>query len=165
MILVEDEGKRSRRSTRFRYANNRLKSLLFVPNNSFWIYSGDFHTKFDAGSSDDEMDSDGGPSKKKRGPRASTGASATKVKRTKECPGCGAKHTLSVKECNLCDYQFTSKSMLMSNQSAAEESQSIRDKFPFEPERVINSRPDFFDFLFQIEILLFAFLRRKMAVY
>ena len=40
-----------------------------------------------------------------------------------------------MKECPNCDYVFTSKSMLSSQSSAVEESQSIRDRFPFEPER------------------------------
>lgn len=87
--------------------------------------------KFEIGSSDEEYDSDN-PKKKKTKERVSTG----KTKRTKECPGCGAKHSLAVKECSSCDYQFTSKSLLQLNQSAAEESQNIRERFPFEPERV-----------------------------
>lgn len=59
-----------------------------------------------------------------------------KVKRTKECPGCGAHVAVAVRECRLCDYQFTSKSMLVTQETAAQESLDIRDKFPFEPERV-----------------------------
>ena len=98
--------------------------------------SGDFQTKFDIGTSDEDDDSDGGSVRR----RKSSAKSGKGSKRTKECPGCGAKHAVAVKECNLCDYQFTSKSMLQSNQSAAEESQTIRDKFPFEPERVRPSR-------------------------
>ncbi|KAJ1424135.1 hypothetical protein B484DRAFT_398405, partial [Ochromonadaceae sp. CCMP2298] len=75
-------SKRSRRSTRF---------------------SGDFQTHFDElGSSDDEKE----VAKKK----AASGG--RKPSRTKECPGCGAILALSVRECRLCDYQFTSKSML-----------------------------------------------------
>lgn len=64
-----------------------------------------------------------------------TAANPSKIKRTKECPGCGAILALSVRECRLCDYQFTSKSMLVTTQSAAQESTQIREKFPFEPER------------------------------
>ena len=56
--------------------------------------------------------------------------------RAKDCPGCGANLPISTKECSHCDYQFTSKSMLVSQQSAMEESNTIREKFPFEPERV-----------------------------
>ena len=56
--------------------------------------------------------------------------------RAKDCPGCGAVLPISTKECSHCDYQFTSKSMLMSQQSAIDESNTIREKFPFEPERV-----------------------------
>ena len=56
--------------------------------------------------------------------------------RAKDCPGCGAVLPISTKECSHCDYQFTSKSMLVSQQSAIEESNTIREKFPFEPERV-----------------------------
>lgn len=63
-------------------------------------------------------------------------ASGQKVKRTKECPGCGAILGLSIRECRLCDYQFTSKSMSMTAQSVAQESIQIRERFPFEPERV-----------------------------
>ena len=65
-----------------------------------------------------------------------TAANPSKTKRTKECPGCGAILALSVRECRLCDYQFTSKSMLVTTQSAAQESTQIRERFPFEPERV-----------------------------
>jgi predicted amidophosphoribosyltransferase len=84
-------------------------------------------------SSDDDDDGDGGPKKKKP---ASASTSGKKKGRSKQCPGCGAVLPLATKECLHCDYQFTSKSMLVSVQSAAEESQSIREKFPFEPERV-----------------------------
>jgi hypothetical protein len=77
------------------------------------------------GSSDDEKND------KKR-----KGSSAKSAKRTKECPGCGASLSFSVKECSLCDYQFTSKSMLVSQQTALQEAQIVRERFPFEPERV-----------------------------
>jgi len=58
----------------------------------------------------------------------------------KECPGCGAQVNLALKECNHCDYVFTSKSLLNAAAAAAahgvsDESTSIRDMFPFEPER------------------------------
>jgi hypothetical protein len=85
--------------------------------------SGDFHFNFGEGSSDDEVD-------RKKKPTSST------KKRTKECPGCGAVVNLSLRECRLCDYQFTSKSMIMGSTTVQQESQSIREKFPFEPERV-----------------------------
>ena len=65
-----------------------------------------------------------------------TSSTGKNSKRTKECPGCGAVLTISVRECRLCDYQFTSKSMLMSQQSILQESLLVRDRFPFEPERV-----------------------------
>ncbi len=81
----------------------------------------------DAGSSDDDVEVE--VKKKKAG-------TPGKTKRSKECPGCGAVLSLSVRECGLCDYQFTSKSMLMTQQTAAQESTQIREKFPFEPERV-----------------------------
>jgi hypothetical protein len=57
-------------------------------------------------------------------------------KRLKECPGCSAMLPLPTKECVYCDYAFTSKSMLVSAQSANAESFFIQNKFPFEPERV-----------------------------
>jgi len=89
--------------------------------------SGDFQTHFEDGGSSEE--------EKEIRQKKATG-SASKTKRTKECPGCGAILALSVRECRLCDYQFTSKSMLVSTQSAAQESTQIRERFPFEPERV-----------------------------
>ena len=64
------------------------------------------------------------------------------TKHSKECPGCGTKLSQAIKQCPSCDYTFTSKSMLMLSSgssgalSALEESKAIRDKFPFEPERV-----------------------------
>lgn len=88
----------------------------------FLFFSGDFQ-QFDI-SSEEEAE-------EKVVRRASS-----KTKRTKECPGCGANVALSTKECRFCDYQFTSKSLLVNQQSAAQESQAIRDRFPFEPERV-----------------------------
>jgi ribosomal protein L37AE/L43A len=56
--------------------------------------------------------------------------------RSKECPGCGALLGLAIRECTYCDYTFTSKSMLPGTQSAIDESRTIRNRFPFEPERV-----------------------------
>lgn len=55
--------------------------------------------------------------------------------RTKECPGCSAHLSTATKECTYCDYQFSSKSMLITQSMMVEESDMIRDKFPFEPER------------------------------
>lgn len=92
-----------------------------------FAFSGDFQTHFEDGGSSEE--------EKEIRQKKATG-SASKTKRTKECPGCGAILALSVRECRLCDYQFTSKSMLVSTQSAAQESTQIRERFPFEPERV-----------------------------
>lgn len=86
--------------------------------------SGDFQ-QFDASSDEDFGD---------KGPRRASNSG--KSKRVKECPGCGANVAVSTKECRFCDYQFTSKSLLVNQQSAAQESQAIRDRFPFEPERV-----------------------------
>ncbi len=80
----------------------------------------------EGGSSDEDFEVE---AKKKK-------AASGKTKRSKECPGCGAMLAISVRECGLCDYQFTSKSLLMTQQSAAQEAVQIRDKFPFEPERV-----------------------------
>ena len=91
--------------------------------------SGDFQVQdFDVGSSDEERETKQQSSNRR--------SSSQKGKRTKECPGCGAVLNLSVRECRLCDYQFTSKSLSNTNQSAAQESSQIRERFPFEPERV-----------------------------
>lgn len=105
----------------------QLIERLTVKPTIVWSYShsGDFQ-QFDV-SSDDEFDD-------RVQKRTSSGNS--KAKRVKECPGCGANVAVSTKECRFCDYQFTSKSLLVNQQSAAQESQSIRDRFPFEPERV-----------------------------
>lgn len=120
--------KRSRRATRFRYV------ILFVsyasmtinqPNLCFCLFSGDFQ-QFDISSEDENVD---------RVQKRTPGGNG-KAKRVKECPGCGANVAVSTKECRFCDYQFTSKSLLVNQQSAAQESQAIRDRFPFEPERV-----------------------------
>ena len=89
------------------------------------VNSGDFQVTFgDANSSDDDKDV-----KKKVG-------SASKQKKSKDCPGCGAVLPLACRECRLCDYQFTSKTMAPSNQSQTAESTQIREKFLFEPDRV-----------------------------
>lgn len=108
-----------------------------------WLFrSGDYNTQFEQGLSSEEE-------REIRQKRAS--GSANKVKRTKECPGCGANLAVSIRECRLCDYQFTSKSMTVTSQSAAQESVQIRERFPFEPERdedgsliiqaILNRRP------------------------
>ena len=57
--------------------------------------------------------------------------------RTKECPGCGAKVGVSIKECNYCDHMFTAKSALTTqdNKTAVEEAAAIRERFMFEPEK------------------------------
>jgi len=55
--------------------------------------------------------------------------------RTKECPGCSASLPTATKECAYCDYQFSSKSMLVTQSMMLEESDIIRDRFPFEAER------------------------------
>eukprot|EP01035_Chromulina_nebulosa_P019284 gene19284-25143_t len=112
-MFAEEDGKRARRSTRF---------------------SGDFQTKFDLGSDEENADSDSENKKKRMSLNKSTN-SQTKSKRTKDCPGCGAKHPVAMKLCTFCDYQFTNKSMLITSQSAAEESENIRESFSFEAER------------------------------
>jgi ribosomal protein L37AE/L43A len=88
--------------------------------------SGDYQFNFD-GSSDED---------KEVVIERKKSTTTSKSKRTKECPGCGSLVAISLRECRFCDYQFTSKSLLVNQQSAAQESQTIRDKFPFEPERV-----------------------------
>ena len=110
--------------------------------------SGDYQKLYkdlDIGSSDDDRDADsdeayGQKKKTKSSTPAKSDRVSAKKKSLKECPGCGTKLSVAMKQCNSCDYQFTSKSMLMLNsmnqQSVAEESQAIRDRFPFEPERV-----------------------------
>jgi hypothetical protein len=103
--------------------------------------SGDYQKLYkdvDLGSDDDGGgESDDG--KRKKSSASKSSRPATGKSRTKECPGCGSRLPISVKVCTSCDYLFTSKSMLMaaSQQSVEEESQTIRDKFPFEPERVL----------------------------
>ena len=86
-----------------------------------------------------ELDTDNDddvPMTKKNKPRTSTGQ-----KRTKECPGCSAHVSQSIRECPHCDYMFTAKTLNVGtngmNQSyhAQQESRSIRSTFPFEPER------------------------------
>lgn len=92
-----------------------------------YAHSGDYNFTF-AESSEEEIEIED----RKKKPTAS----ASKAKKTKECPGCGANVAISLRECRSCDYQFTSKSMLVEQISVVQESQSIRDKFPFEPEKV-----------------------------
>jgi hypothetical protein len=108
----------------------------------FAVFRGDYQKIFKdlaAASSDEDagMESDDGNARKRKS-SARTSRGSTGRSRTKECPGCGSKLSVSIKQCPSCDYQFTSKSMLMlnSSQSIEEESQSIREKFLFEPERV-----------------------------
>ena len=96
----------------------------------FHICSGDYQVIFADIGSDDDGD-------KPLTTAKSRGDNKGKPKsRLKECPGCGALLGTATRECLHCDYQFTSKSMLVSTQSAVEESQSIREKFPFEADRV-----------------------------
>lgn len=105
------------------------------------MISGDYQTQFEDGPSSEE----------ERDIRQKRAAGSNKIKRTKECPGCGAMLAISIRECRLCDYQFTSKSMAVSTQSTAQESEQIRERFPFEPERdedgsliiqaILNRRP------------------------
>lgn len=96
----------------------------------FYIYSGNFQTRYaehEDSSGGEDGDKDDKDMRKQGRPKG---------KRTKECPGCGAVLSFSARECDLCDYQFTSKSMIQSAQAAQQESVHIREKFPFEPERV-----------------------------
>lgn len=98
------------------------------------VYSGDYQTNYggiDFESEDEDVRSTTTPRAKRQSEGKPRGRG-----RIKECPGCGAHVSLSTRECMHCDYQFTSKSMTVSQASAAEESESIRDRFPFEPERV-----------------------------
>ena len=92
------------------------------------LYRGDFDRDAYKGIDFSDSDDDGGKSR----------GTSVKKARAKECPGCGAMVGISTKQCGSCDYLFTSKSMLLLNSSvtAADESKSIRDRFPFEPERV-----------------------------
>lgn len=92
------------------------------------IRSGDYQQKF-VGLDDVVESEDDAP------PRARRGAVPKKGARTKECPGCGAKLGVSIKECSYCDYAFTSRSMLVATTTVEEESANIRSRFAFEPER------------------------------
>ena len=85
--------------------------------------------------------------------------------RAKDCPGCGAVLPISTKECSHCDYQFTSKSMLVSQQSAIEESNTIREKFPFEPERVRTSILGMFLFCFYIALVERQYVCQLLRLY
>jgi hypothetical protein len=115
---------------------------LYVYFYTFLLHSGDYQTQFEEGASSEE---------EREIQRKRATGSASKVKRTKECPGCGANVPVSTRECRLCDYQFTSKSMNATSQSAVQESVQIRERFPFEPERdedgsliiqsILNRRP------------------------
>lgn len=88
-------------------------------------FSGDFQTTFaELESSEDE--------KAEKKHKSSSGKGS---KRTKDCPGCGAVLNISIKQCSLCDYQFTSKSMIASASAMAQESLDVRERYPFEPER------------------------------
>lgn len=130
---MEDDGKRSRRTTKFRWYK---RSIIICLVSSVWIqiWSGDFTQFGDNDSSDPDQDDD------LRRRKSSSAVKGRKGSRNKECPGCGSSLPTSIKQCPSCDYQFTSKSMLMltSNQTNADESQAIRDRFPFEPERVFS---------------------------
>ena len=90
-------------------------------------HSGGYQQKF-AGLADYSDSDDDGPARPRKGV-------IKKGARQKECPGCGAKVGVSIRECNYCDYTFTSRSMLVASSTAEEESASIRSRFPFEPER------------------------------
>lgn len=87
-------------------------------------------------SSDDEPFEEKKPASKRQSADRANKPRNSKAARSKDCPGCGATFSVSIKECSYCDYQFTSKSMLITAQSAAEESRQIRETFAFEPERV-----------------------------
>ena len=43
---------------------------------------------------------------------------------------------MATRECRQCDYKFTSKTTAVTQQVQVQESQSIRERFPFEPEKV-----------------------------
>lgn len=124
---MAEEGKRQRRTTQFRWDTANWQQ---APVYSICFSSGDFQMHFNEGGSSEDEEIE----EYRRAKKANAGAA--KSKRNKECPGCGAMLALSVRECGLCDYQFTSKSMSNTALSAAQESQNIREKFPFEPERV-----------------------------
>lgn len=95
--------------------------------------SGDYQTH---DFSDFEDSDDGGRDRRSEAKGGSSVVRKAGGKRLKECPGCSAMLPLPTKECDYCDYVFTSRSMLSTAQNAVVESQNIRDIFPFEPERV-----------------------------
>jgi hypothetical protein len=95
--------------------------------------SGDYQTH---DFSDFEDSDDGGRDRRADAKGGSSVVRKSGGKRLKECPGCSAMLPLPTKECDYCDYVFTSRSMLSTAQNAVVESQNIRDIFPFEPERV-----------------------------
>ena len=69
--------------------------------------------------------------KKKQGPKQGS----SRKSRTKECPGCAAELQTSIKICPFCDLEFSSKSMIVTQAMMVEESDKIREMFPFEPTR------------------------------
>ena len=82
---------------------------------------------------DTDIDSDG---EVRRGPGRPRGSSKLKsTARTKECPGCSSQLSTATKVCSYCDYVFTTKSMVVTKEMMLEESDKIRTRFPFEPER------------------------------
>ena len=140
VFMLQENSKRLRRKTQFRYgAYSTMLCVVCMPHLCaclFYCCSGDFHT--DVASSGDEESFEEvktKPDRRKSDGRTKANKSA-KSARVKSCPGCGASVSVSVKECSYCDYLFTSKSMLITAQSAADESRQIRDTFPFQPERV-----------------------------
>ncbi len=95
-------------------------------------FSGDFK-KYDLDIVSDDSGGDDNEEERKQRKKKSMLAN----RKTKECPGCGAMVSSSVKECGSCDYRFTSKALLMATSGItnADESSAIRDRFLFEPER------------------------------
>ena len=72
----------------------------------------------------------------RKGPGRPRGSVKTKsTARTKECPGCSSQLSTATKVCSYCDYVFTTKSMVVTKEMMLEESDKIRTRFPFEPER------------------------------
>ena len=108
----------------------------------FSLHSGNFQDRFggleddsDDFFEDDDEDDDKPKKKGKKGQQKLAGQPVKKGARIKECPGCGSKVGVSIKECPSCDYTFTSKSQLVQQVSVEVESENIRSRFPFEPER------------------------------
>lgn len=94
--------------------------------------SGDYNVGeiSDLESSDDGKGGQQAPKKAKK-----AGTQYNRGRGVKECPACGAQVQISTKTCAYCDYSFSAKS-LVSNVTAEDESANIRERFPFEPERV-----------------------------